>query len=263
VQLELLSSRGYVGLTFRECERRRESGTLPKRSAVVTFDDGYASVLRAKPVLDAVGFPATVFVVTQFIESGEPLSWPGVDHMATVNASEMQPFRWSQLEELATSGWEVGSHTVTHPRLPELDDTDVLHELVDSRQAIVDHLGACDSLAYPYGAADTRVAAAARRAGYTGACTLSVSHRVDERYLRARVGIYGHDHGLRLRAKVSPTVRRLRRTRLAGAAQWTRELIEGTGRRNGVRVGRRCATDPSVRPKDASPDQAGPRKNGK
>ena len=78
-QLTLLQRRGYVGLTAAEAERRRQDGTLPARTVVVTFDDGFRSVLRARPILEELGFPATVFVVTSFVESGEPLQWPGLE----------------------------------------------------------------------------------------------------------------------------------------------------------------------------------------
>lgn len=227
-QLDLLARRGYVGLTFAECEWRLQEGTLPNRCLVVTFDDGYASVLRVKPVLEALGFPATVFVVTQFVDSGEPLSWPGVDQwLRTDHGHEMRSLTWEELETLRDGGWEVGSHTVTHPTLTALPDGELRRELVESRRAIELRLGSCRTVAYPYGAADERVANAAEDAGYFAACTLSVSHRIDEQYRRARVGIYGHDRGWRLRATVSPLGRWLRRRRVVEAAQKVRQAAAG------------------------------------
>ena len=229
-QLRLLARRGYVGLTFAESERRRDEGTLPKRCVVVTFDDGYASVLRAKPVLELLGFPATVFVVTHFVDSEELLTWPGVDHwLQTQYAHEMRPLTWEELESLRDSGWEIGSHTVTHPTLKALGDEELRRELRESRRAIQSRIGSCLTLAYPYGVAGERVADAVEEAGYVAACSLSFSHRINDRYRRARVGLYGDDCGWRLQAKVAPLGRWLRRTPAVDVAQWVRTRSALTG----------------------------------
>jgi peptidoglycan/xylan/chitin deacetylase (PgdA/CDA1 family) len=216
--LAILRSRGYVGLTFAEAERRRREGTLPARSVVVTFDDGYASTLLAKEALDEVGFPATVFVVTSFIESGEPLRWPGIEMwLASDSRHELRPLNWRDLEGLAGAGWEIGSHTTTHPLLSAVGDGVIERELVDSRAAIVARLGSCDSLAYPYGIADDRVPLAARATGYAGACTLSFVHRFDEEYRRPRIGLSASDTSMRFKLQISRGGRRLRRSGVAGA----------------------------------------------
>jgi peptidoglycan/xylan/chitin deacetylase (PgdA/CDA1 family) len=214
-QLVLLRRRGYVGLTAAEAERRRQDRT---RAVVVTFDDGFRSVLRAKPILDEVGFPATVFAVTSFVESGEPLRWPGLER------SE-ESLGWPELELLREAGWEVGSHTVSHRLLPDLDDADLERELVDSRATIERRLGSCKTLAYPYGRADERTAAAAARAGYRAAFTLSRAHRPDEPLRRPRLGLRSVDCGLRLRLRLSPAAALARRSRPAAGASALRRAM--------------------------------------
>jgi peptidoglycan/xylan/chitin deacetylase (PgdA/CDA1 family) len=202
-------------MTFRDWERGRARGSLPKRSVVVTFDDGYASTLNAKPILDGLDYPATVFPVLRSVEAGEPLCWPGIEQWRhSEHAEELQPLSWAQLEQLVTAGWEVGSHTVGHPRLPELRDEELEAELRRSRAAIADRLGDCDTIAYPYGEADERVARATASAGYIGGCTLSRFHLVDEPHLRPRVGLFSSDTGARLRAKLSPASLALRRSQV-------------------------------------------------
>jgi peptidoglycan/xylan/chitin deacetylase (PgdA/CDA1 family) len=218
--LSLLRRRGYVGFTFAESERRRTAGTLPRRSVVITFDDGYASTLRAKTLLDEAGFVATVFVVTRFVDSGEPLCWPGVERwLGEKTRDEMEPLTWSQLELLREGGWEIGSHTSTHALLTGLDDEGLARELAGSHHAIEQRLGRADTVAYPYGLADERVAAAARGAGYLAGCTLRPALTVDEQYRRPRIGFGPADRGWRALAKLSPRVVRLRRTRLAQALE--------------------------------------------
>jgi peptidoglycan/xylan/chitin deacetylase (PgdA/CDA1 family) len=206
-QLACLRKRGYEGFTFAESERLRRRGRLPARSVVVTFDDGFASVLKACPILAEVGYPATVFVVAEFTQLGKPLRWPGLDGVVL---EELAPLSWADLESLVDAGWEVGSHTMSHPLLTLLEDKMVAAELEESRRVITQRVGTCETLAYPYGIADARVAAHARAAGYLGACVLLHSHRVDEAHRRARVFIARRDRRLRLALKLSPSVRKLR-----------------------------------------------------
>ena len=216
-QLRSLRRRGYEGLTVAEAERRLQAGALSRRTVVVTFDDAYESTLRAKPLLDELGYPATVFAVTSFAGSGELLHWPGVEQWAdSPYADELRPLSWTELQRLHEAGWEIGSHTVTHPRLPDVDDATLAAELEDSRAAIVEGIGVCDTIAYPYGLADDRVAAAARRAGYASGLTLTSAHRRDEPLLRPRTGLYPTDRW-RERIKLSPWFGAVRRSRLGGA----------------------------------------------
>ena len=221
-QLAYLKKRGYIGLTISEAEHARKDGTLPALSVVVTFDDGYASTLRAAPILDELQFPGTVFVVTGFVESGETLAWAGIaEWQRPETIEELQPLSWDDAESLLARGWEVGSHTASHPLLTRVDDHRLHDELVRSRAAIQDRLGGCTSLAYPYGQADERVAAAARAAGYEVACMLTFAHIADEPMRRPRVGLGARDHGVRLAAQVSGLGQAARRS---GAARLARRL---------------------------------------
>lgn len=219
-QLSYVVARGYHGLTLSDAERRRNQGALPERSVVVTFDDGYASTMLAAQILTELGIPGTVFVPTAFVESGEHLSWRGIVKWARPEtAEELRPLSWGDLEGLVASGWEVGSHTVTHPLLPNVGDGQLRSELRESRSAIESRLGSCVSVSYPYGRADERVAAEAQRAGYEVGCTLTFSHMVDEPLRRPRVGLGPADTRLRLRAQVSDFGQAVRRSAAARLAR--------------------------------------------
>jgi peptidoglycan/xylan/chitin deacetylase (PgdA/CDA1 family) len=208
-QLELLAGRGYRGVTMTELVERPAEG----RRVAVTFDDAYASVLRlARPILDQLGMPGTVYVPTGFAGSGAPMAWPGIDRwIGTEHEQELVGMGWDGLRELRAAGWEVGSHSCSHPRLTTLGDEALDRELTSSRQACEEALGeSCVSIAYPYGDVDARVAAAAGRAGYrTGAALPARPHRAEP--LRwPRVGVYNVDDERRFRLKVSRPVRALR-----------------------------------------------------
>jgi len=163
-QLERIVRRGYRGITLTDLVTGRHRG----RVVVITFDDAYRSVPElAFPILQRLGLPGTVFAPTSHMH-GRPMSWPGIEQwLETAHRDELTGCTWEELAVLARAGWEIGSHTCTHARLPTLADAPLAEELLRSRQACEQRLGTpCRTLAYPYGDSDARVAAAARTAGY-------------------------------------------------------------------------------------------------
>lgn len=208
-QVARLRRTGYRGITFTDAIQRRARG----KEVAVTFDDAFATVSSlAKPVLDEAGWPATVYAVTSFAAGGEPLRWPGVDHWADgPHAGELASLDWDGLRELRDAGWEIGSHTVTHPHLTETPDAELDRELADSREAIEAALGdPCPSIAYPYGDVDVRVIEAAGRAGYATGAALPARWGEIGTLEWPRVGIYRPDDLRRFRLKTSRATRRTR-----------------------------------------------------
>jgi peptidoglycan/xylan/chitin deacetylase (PgdA/CDA1 family) len=208
-QLELLLEHGYRGATFHEAVYAPHTHKV----MAVTFDDAYRSVLElGLPVLDRLGLPGTVFVPTGFAGSAEPMSWPGIDGwLGGRHEAELMGMSWSELAVLAAAAWEIGSHSRTHPRLVDLDDTDLADELVASRRECESRLGVpCRSLAYPYGDEDDRVVRAAAEAGYSAAGTLPDSLHPSSPLRWPRIGVYRADDGLRFRAKTSRLMLRIR-----------------------------------------------------
>jgi len=186
-QLSSLLDRGYAAVTFAEAVSA-PSGAL---TLAVTFDDAEPNVLvLALPVLQELGIPATVF--------------------APVDQVGVRALSWDDLAALAAAGWEIGSHTLSHAHLPELDGTALERELRGSRAAIEDALGRpCRSLAYPFGEVDARVRAAAAAAGFVAGCTTGGSAHADP-LLCPRVGVDGRDSRLAFRLKTSRAGRALR-----------------------------------------------------
>jgi len=208
-QLRLLVERGYRGATFHQAVTAPPAG----RTLAVTFDDAYRSVHElALPILSRLGLPGSVFCVSDFAGREAPLSWPGIDHwIGDQHEPELIGMSWSELGRLADEGWEIGSHTRSHPHLTELDDAALAGELRGSRESCEQHLGRpCRSLAYPYGDVDERVIKAAAEAGYEAAGTLPRRLVGGGPLAWPRVGVYHADSERRFRAKVSPPLRRLR-----------------------------------------------------
>jgi len=209
-QVSGLLARGYRPVTFLDAT------LAPPRSRVlaITFDDAYRSVFElARPVLAELGAVASVYAPTDWIGSGRAMRWPGIDQwIGTADEDELLPMDWGELRELAAEDWEVGSHTCSHPHLTELDDATLMRELEDSRSACALQLGrACETIAYPYGDVDERVAAAAAAAGYRAGGALPQAPHAASALLWPRIGVYRFDGDARLRLKTSPLVQRLRR----------------------------------------------------
>ncbi|MGC2374799.1 MAG: polysaccharide deacetylase family protein [Solirubrobacteraceae bacterium] len=210
-QLRWLARRGYKGVTFSEAV-----GSPPERTVAVTFDDGYQSVLRlGLPILQCLGWPATIFVPTDFIGSDQPMSWPGIDRwLGGEHESELLPLAWEELETLTSHRWEVGSHTCSHPKLTELDDDALARELSESKSSCELRLGrSCPALAYPYGDVDSRVVRAAQAAGYNSAAALPARPGPESPLEWPRVGVYFKDNLARFSVKSSPLTRRMRSAR--------------------------------------------------
>jgi len=74
---------------------------------------------------------------------------------------------WEEVRELVRAGWEIGSHTRTHPILPETPSAEAEAELRTSRDELARELGAAPvGFAYPNGDTDERIVELVRAAGY-------------------------------------------------------------------------------------------------
>lgn len=205
-QVTRFADDGWAFAGFSDAVRRRPAA----KTVVITFDDAFLSVkTHAQPVLATIGAPATVFVPTDYINRGAPLAWAGLDHwQGSPDAAELTPMSWDDLGELTEAGWELGSHTHTHARLPDLDDQALAMELCESREQFVPRTGvAATSIAYPYGAVDGRVVAGAREAGYEAAAALEWPSSKSEALRYPRTGIYHADSWPRFRLKVGSWTR--------------------------------------------------------
>lgn len=165
-QLEWLKRNDYQVIRLSQLvgylEGRQQ---LPKRSVVITIDDGYESVHRhALPLLRKYNFPATLFAYTDFIGAGDALTWP-------------------QLQELAASGLvDIQSHSKTHRNLIEraAGETDERYrQLIDQearapRELLERRLPVqVKHFAYPYGDANEVVLDALTRNQYQLAVTVN------------------------------------------------------------------------------------------
>jgi peptidoglycan/xylan/chitin deacetylase (PgdA/CDA1 family) len=210
-QIGFLLGRGWQPTTFTAATLAPPAA----RALAITFDDAFASVKRyALPILRALEAPATMFAPTAFMDGASALRWNGIEQwLGTPSEPELAPLSWDELGELTEFGWEIGSHTCSHPRLTQLDDDALERELVESREACAERLGRpCTSIAYPYGNVNARVAKASARMGYTAGGALSSNLRRRGDLLQPRIGIYRIDQWRRFRVKMLRATRVVRAT---------------------------------------------------
>jgi peptidoglycan/xylan/chitin deacetylase (PgdA/CDA1 family) len=190
--------------------RRCEKGV--GRHVAVTFDDGYFNVIEnAVPILQELGIPATIFVTTGKL--GQKPDWI----IGKNNKDRDEKIATAQeLLELDENMFILGSHTVNHGNLSEMDEPSLQFELARSKQDLEALLGGNVSLlAFPFGAYNEKVLAMARQEGYKnvfGNIPDARSQKLDPEgnglFLRGRVPVSPLDDTLEFRLKCS------------GAYQW-------------------------------------------
>jgi peptidoglycan/xylan/chitin deacetylase (PgdA/CDA1 family) len=161
-QIRTMLRRGYVPIAAHDV------ATTHGKAFHVTFDDAFANIRGALERLVSLRVPASVYACTGLADDGRPLD---VERLSgSAHHDDRRTMTWDELREVVEMGIEVGSHTISHPRLSELSDADLRMELRASKEKLEDELQRrCEFLVYPFGDQDSRVRAAARAAGYSAA----------------------------------------------------------------------------------------------
>jgi peptidoglycan/xylan/chitin deacetylase (PgdA/CDA1 family) len=208
-QMAWLRRQGYHALTLADLAARPSRER--RRAVALTFDDGYADNHScAFPILKRYGFVATVFVVTDHVGTDRLFSWDVPKVRNEADRSAYQALTWDQLGEMQDHGFEVGSHTCTHPELPAVSEERGREEVQRSRRDLETRLGRpIASFCYPRGKLDAAVLRMVERSGYRwGVVTAKRSGIPHGPLTLRRVGIYQGDGATRFRIKVNPLVRR-------------------------------------------------------
>ena len=177
-----LAHHGWTTVGSAEVEDFYAGRPLPKKSVVVTFDDGYLdNYLHAHPVLAEFGQKALLFVVTGWMGAG-PVRLQGdcPNHKrckALIAGGETDAvvLRWAEAEAMQAAGtFEFHSHTDTHTRwdkqLPpgaaRLDA--MMAELSRSAEVLGRRLGGRSRhLCWPQGYYEADYLPLAQQTGYT------------------------------------------------------------------------------------------------
>jgi peptidoglycan/xylan/chitin deacetylase (PgdA/CDA1 family) len=188
VQLEFMKRRRYNPISFdRYCGLLLQKARIPRRTVIITFDDGREDNLHAAEILRDLGISATFFVSPGLIGNPGFLSRDALRRM------------------LEFPGVTIGAHTVDHVYLPDADDATLQKEISGSKSQLEEILKRpVSTLSYPLGGFDHRVLAAAKNAGYLGACTTNRGFsRWFDLFAVRRIKLKNNDTGFSLWFKLS------------------------------------------------------------
>ena len=119
----------------------------------ITFDDGFKNNLtNAVPILLDHGAVAAFFVAAGYIgldvEKDRDNLLDFFDHGKTL----MEFLDWDDCRKMALAGMTIGSHTVNHARMADLNDAAAESELANSKKMIEYNLGRpCEHFCSPFG----------------------------------------------------------------------------------------------------------------
>ncbi|WFP51649.1 polysaccharide deacetylase family protein [Methylomonas sp. EFPC3] len=184
--LKYLKQNGWNTVLFRDLDKPH---LLPKKSVVLTFDDGYKDNYEGAflPLVER-DMKASWFITTDCI--GGHAHWLGGQSQQT---RMLDP---GQLLEMHSAGMEIASHTHSHPDLSLLNHDQQLAEFDQAKTLLEQLLTApVTSLAYPFGRFNADSLAAAELAGYKLACTTQPGWREPDSnpLLIKRITVYSGD----------------------------------------------------------------------
>lgn len=180
-QIEYLHKSGYKCVDLEKKTSNSEAGEY-----ALTFDDALLCLYKhAVPVLREYSIPAMFFVVSNFI--GKISEW---------DVYKQPHMGKAELSELLSNGFEIGSHTATHPDLTRLSPRDIKRELITSKKSLEDMFGVeINYLSYPFGRFNSTVQQIAGECGYKGALTINhpLKETIDENYAIPAHAVYLFD----------------------------------------------------------------------
>lgn len=198
-QMNYLATNNYKIVKASEIKTAHANGK--KAIAAITFDDGFISVIEnALPVLKEYGFTATIFVPV-----GNLARIPRWNIPEDASNEYEVVMDEKQITEMDKRGFEILSHTVTHPALTEVDVEKLEAELSYSKYILETIIGhEVSGISYPHGAYNEKVCKAAGDAGYRFGFTIepNIIGETTDKLQMGRFAVSATEGLLRFKLKV-------------------------------------------------------------
>lgn len=201
-QMEYLKSSGYRILSESEYLDWLNGKPLDGKSILLTFDDGYTSVLNnAAPILGKLRMPGICYVCPGLLGGSSTWMEPASRHELMDSA---------ELAELANAGITLGIHGHDHASMASLSFSDLMKHTGDARALLEERVGVrAQTLAYPYGHHSPVSRQAVSSAGFE--CAFAI-YETAGRWALPRVDINSVDTPLTFRLKLKSIYPAARRT---------------------------------------------------
>lgn len=140
----------YDIIPYRRAIEMITQNNVSRQSVSITFDDGLIAHYHAARVLADLGVSACFFVCPGMMREDPDIRLAEF-FRARLLMKPTELMGWSDLHELVELDHEIGSHTLTHPDLSQLDTDAAQREIRESKSEIESELGVCNHFAWPYG----------------------------------------------------------------------------------------------------------------
>lgn len=185
-QLKLLKFMGFDFLSLRDLLLNKKV----KKGVLLTFDDAYLDFwVKALPIFMELKVRSVIFVPVALVGSYNQWDYDRIRIKKPI-------MNWEHIKELHSLGFEIGSHSLTHPYLSKIDPQKAWEEIYTSKVILEDKLGTeIKAFCYPYGDYSQQVRDMVQRAGYSIAFTTRHgSFEESENFFEVRrITIFGND----------------------------------------------------------------------
>lgn len=209
--LAFFQQRGFSPITFRDylafANGEKPLVDFPRRPLILTFDDGYVdNYTNLLPLMQRYGYRGVIYLLGDF---GIRYNRWDADSDPTEPRSPIMDE--AQKRAFVEAGWEIGAHTMTHVRLPDVPLPEAAREIRESKATLEQVLGTeVVSFAYPYGSLDEATKQVVREAGFAFGVATDTGgmHLEDDRFQVFRVNMFPEETPGTLFKKTAPWYRK-------------------------------------------------------